>query len=85
MELASAILGKDATGKSASHDREKIKTMDLSTLFEAFVVFYALECLVLISTAVWYYSGTNHDSFSVPQQEEKKILQDPWGDWKEEK
>jgi len=43
-------------------------------LFEAFLVFYLLECLVLISVAIWYYYE--------PKKKEKKI-HDPWGFWKE--
>ena len=45
-------------------------------LFEAFMVFYLLECLVLTSVAVWYY----HE----PKKQKKKIW-DPWGIWKQEK
>jgi len=48
----------------------------LGLLFEAFMIFYLLETLVLISVAVWYY----HE----PKTEQKKI-HDPWGFWKEEK
>ena len=43
-------------------------------LFEAFLVFWMLEVLVLTSVAVWYYYE--------PVQKEKKIW-DPWGIWKE--
>jgi hypothetical protein len=43
-------------------------------LFEAFLVFYMLEVLLLISVAVWYY----HE----PKVQKKKIY-DPWGFWKE--
>ena len=43
-------------------------------LFEAFLVFWMLEILVLASVAVWYY----HE----PAKQEKKIW-DPWGIWKE--
>lgn len=42
-------------------------------LFEAFMVFYLLECLVLIAVAVWYYYE--------PKPLEKRI-HDPWGFWK---
>lgn len=45
-------------------------------LFEAFLVFWLLEVLVLVSVAVWY--------FYEPKQQEKKIW-DPWGIWKEMK
>ena len=38
-------------------------------LFEAFLVFYMLEVLVLVSVAVWYYYE--------PKVQEKKIW-DPW-------
>lgn len=45
-------------------------------LFEAFMVFYLLEVLVLISVAVWY--------FYEPKQQKKKIW-NPWGDlWSEQ-
>jgi len=43
-------------------------------LFEAFLVFWMLEILVLVSVAVWYYYE--------PVEKEKKIW-DPWGIWKE--
>jgi len=43
-------------------------------LFEAFLVFYMLEVLLLVSVAIWYY----HE----PKVHEKKI-HDPWGFWKE--
>jgi hypothetical protein len=43
-------------------------------LFEAFLVFYMLEVLVLVSVAVWYH----HE----PKVQKKKI-HDPWGFWKE--
>jgi hypothetical protein len=44
-------------------------------MFEAFMVFYLLECLVLISVAVWYYH--------VPKTTPKKIW-NPWGEvWNE--
>lgn len=45
-------------------------------LFEAFLVFWMLEVLVLILVAVYY--------FYEPKQPEKK-LHDPWGFWKEVK
>jgi cbb3-type cytochrome oxidase subunit 3 len=45
-------------------------------LFEAFLVFWMLEILVLVSVAVWYYYE--------PAEKEKKIW-DPWGIWKEVK
>lgn len=45
-------------------------------MFEAFMVFYLLEVLVLTSVAVWYYKE--------PKSVEKKI-HDPWGFWKGEK
>ena len=41
-------------------------------LFEAFLVFWMLEILVLALVAVWYYYE--------PKQQEKKIW-DPWGFW----
>jgi hypothetical protein len=41
-------------------------------LFEAFMVFYLLECLALIAVAFWYY----HE----PKKQEKKIY-NPWGFW----
>jgi len=41
-------------------------------LFEAFLVFWMLEVLVLVSVAVWYY----HE----PKNVEKKIY-NPWGFW----
>ena len=47
--------------------------MDLNLLFESFLVFYMLECLVLVSVAIWYY----HE----PKVKPKKIW-DPWGVWK---
>lgn len=53
-----------------------IPTVDRLMLFEAFLVFYLLECMVLISVAVWY--------FHQPKKIEKKI-HDPWGFWKQEK
>ena len=44
-------------------------------MFEAFMVFYLLECLVLISVAVWYYRE--------PKIKSKKIW-NPWGEvWNE--
>jgi len=43
-------------------------------LFEAFLIFYLIECLVLVSVAVWYYRE--------PKQIEKKVW-DPWGIWRE--
>ncbi len=48
--------------------------MNTSLLFEAFMVFYLIECAVLISVAYWYYRE--------PRAIEKKIW-DPWGVWKE--
>jgi hypothetical protein len=42
-------------------------------LFEAFMVFYLLECLVLVAVAFWYYYE--------PKKQEQKIW-DPWGVWK---
>ncbi len=42
-------------------------------LFEAFMVFYLLEILVLTSVAVWFYYE--------PKKKKKKIY-DPWGIWK---
>jgi len=45
-------------------------------LFEAFLVFYLLECLVLVSVAMWY--------FYEPKKPEKKVY-NPWGFWNEEK
>jgi len=41
-------------------------------ILESFLVFYLLECLVLISAYVLY--------FKEPQKIEKKIW-DPWGFW----
>jgi hypothetical protein len=43
-------------------------------LFEAFLVFYLLEILVLVSVAIWY--------FYEPKKPAKKVW-DPWGIWKE--
>jgi hypothetical protein len=44
-------------------------------MFEAFMVFYLLECLVLVSVTVWYY----HE----PKHKPKKIW-NPWGEvWNE--
>ena len=40
-------------------------------MFEAFIVFYLLECLVLVSVAVWYYRE--------PKIKSKKIWT-PWGE-----
>ncbi len=48
--------------------------MNTSLLFEAFMVFYLIECAVLISVAYWYYRE--------PRAIEKKVW-DPWGVWKE--
>jgi len=48
--------------------------MNASLLFESFMVFYLIECAVLISVAYWYYKE--------PQVVKKKIW-DPWGVWKE--
>ena len=48
--------------------------MDVSLLFESFLVFYLIECLALGSVAVWYYYE--------PKEEPKKIW-DPWGVWKD--
>lgn len=45
-------------------------------LFEAFMVFYLLECLVLITVAFWFYYE--------PKKQKKKIY-NPWGFWSEEK
>ena len=39
-------------------------------MFEAFMIFYLLEILVLVSVAIWYYKE--------PKKVEKK-LHDPWG------
>jgi hypothetical protein len=47
--------------------------VDVNLLFEAYMVFYTIECLVLASVAVWYYRE--------PRVKEKKIW-DPWGVWK---
>jgi hypothetical protein len=45
-------------------------------LFEAFLVFWLIELLVIISViAYWYYE---------PKKENKKIY-NPWGFWGEEK
>lgn len=45
-------------------------------LFEAFMVFYLLEVLLLVSVAVWYYKQ--------PKKQEKKIY-NPWGEvWSEQ-
>ncbi len=45
-------------------------------LFEAFMVFYLLECLVLVAVALWYY----HE----PIKQQKKIW-NPWGEiWNEQ-
>ena len=41
-------------------------------LFEAFMVFYLLECLVLITVGFWFYCE--------PKKQEKKIY-NPWGFW----
>jgi len=43
-------------------------------LLEAFLVFYLLEILVLVSVAAWYLYE--------PKKPEKKIY-NPWGFWKE--
>ena len=51
-----------------------IPTISRVMLFEAFLIFYMLEILVLVSVAVWDY----HE----PKPKEKKIW-DPWGVWKE--
>jgi len=48
--------------------------VDVSDLFEAYMVFYTIECLVLISVAVWYCRE--------PKVKTKKIW-DPWGIWKD--
>lgn len=45
----------------------------MSTLFEAYMVFYTIECAVLVSVAMWYLRE--------PKQETKKVW-DPWGIWK---
>jgi hypothetical protein len=45
-------------------------------LFEAFLVFYLLELLVLITAFVYLYYE--------PKKEKKKIY-NPWGFWEEEK
>jgi len=45
-------------------------------ILESFLVFYMLECLVLISAYVLY--------FKEPQKKEKKIY-NPWGFWDEGK
>jgi hypothetical protein len=44
--------------------------------FESFLIFYLLECLVLITAYVLYYKE--------PKKIEKKIY-NPWGFWNEEK
>jgi hypothetical protein len=45
-------------------------------LFEAFMVFYLLECLVLVAVALWYYRE--------PSKQQKKIW-NPWGEiWNEQ-
>jgi hypothetical protein len=48
--------------------------MEAGLLFESFLVFYLLECLVLILAAVYYY----HE----PKTQTKKVW-DPWGFFKE--
>lgn len=48
--------------------------MDMSLLFEAYMIFYTIECAVLIAVAAWYL----HE----PRQASKKIW-DPWGIMKE--
>lgn len=45
-------------------------------LFEAFLVFYLLEVLVLASVFVYYYYE--------PKKEKKKVY-DPWGFWDRER
>jgi hypothetical protein len=45
-------------------------------LFESFLVFYLLECLVLMTAYMLY--------FKEPKKTEKKIY-NPWGFWSEEK
>jgi hypothetical protein len=45
-------------------------------LFEAFLIFWLLELLVLISVGMYY--------FYEPKEKQKKIY-DPWGFWKGEK
>ena len=45
-------------------------------MFEAFMVFYLLECLVLVSVAIWYYKE--------PKIKSKKKIWNPWGEvWNE--
>jgi len=43
-------------------------------LFEAFLVFYLLEILVIACAVIYHY----HE----PKQQQRKIY-DPWGFWKE--
>ena len=45
-------------------------------IFESFLVFYLLECLILITAYVLYYKE--------PKKVEKKMY-NPWGFWNEEK
>jgi len=46
--------------------------INMSLLFESFLVFYMLECVVLVSLAVWFYY--------TPKEKTKKIY-NPWGFW----
>lgn len=48
----------------------------MSAAFEAFMVFYLIECVVLVSAAAYYLYE--------PRVKEKKIY-DPWGFWRGEK
>ena len=48
--------------------------MEVSLLFESFVVFYLLELLVLFSVAVWYY----HEPKTAPiQKSNRSVPQGP--------
>ena len=45
-------------------------------IFESFLVFYLLECLILITAYVLYYKE---------QKKVEKKMYNPWGFWNEEK
>ena len=46
----------------------------MSTLFEAFMIFYLIEIFVITVILFWYYKE--------PKKTKKKI-HDPWGIWKD--
>lgn len=44
--------------------------MEMSLLFESFMIFYLLEVLLLVSIYIWYYKESKH--ITVTQSESQK-------------